>query len=430
MPFADASSSLWNAIAPPAPKLERLQQNLQVDCVIIGAGFTGLNAAWHLMKRGLQVCLLEAYEPGWGASGRNGGMAVLRYKHGWSTLAQKFGNETTLLLYGLVQEAVNNIEANVQELGLDGGFKRYGHLTAAHTSSDFRGLQNDIDWLAATAGDRTPRLLSQSQVMSAIGTSVYKGGYLDSRAAGINPLGYARELAAALVARGLPMYGSTPALKVEQSEKGYRVHTEGGTVTADRMVVATNAYTSMHQMPGDLARRIVPATSSVIATQALPDDVYATILPGEELVTDTRHLVNYFRRVPGNRILFGGRGSMSGRENEQIYNGLLKQLRATFPALGDVPIEFRWSGQVAVTLDDFPHVGNWASQGHFAMGYGGRGVALTHVLGRALADMVMGTTVDAGPMSAPLDTIPFHAWRLPAINIVASYYRLRDLLSV
>ena len=430
MSFPDASSSLWNAISPPAPRLERLQHDMQVDCVVVGAGFTGLNAAWHLMKRGLQACVLEAHEPGWGASGRNGGMAVLRYKNGWSALARKFGNETALLLHGLVLEAVDGIEANVQELGLDGGFRRYGHITAAHTSADFRALQNDIEWLGTAAGDRVPRLLSRSDAAEAIGTSVYKGGYFDSRAAGLNPLGYARELASALSERGLPMFASTPVIKVENAGNGYRVHTEGGCVTARRLVIATNAYTNMHELPGDLERRIVPATSSVIVTQAVPDEAYATILPGEELVTDTRHLVNYFRRVPGNRILFGGRGSMNGLEKDHIYDGLLKQLRATFPVLGDVPVEFRWSGRVAVSLDDFPHVGSWASEGHFAMGYGGRGVALTHVLGRALADMVTGAKVEMGPLGSPLNRVPLHAYRLPIMNIVASYYRLRDLLSV
>jgi len=430
MSFPDASSSFWNAISPPAPKLERLQRDMQADCVVVGAGFTGLNAAWHLMKRGLQVCVLEAHEPGWGASGRNGGMAVLRYKYGWSALARKFGNEATLLLYKLVQEAVNGIESNVQELGIDGGFKRCGHITAAHTSADFQALRDDIDWLAATAGDRVPRLLSRSEAAEAIGTSVYRGGYLDSRAGGVNPLGYARELASALSARGLAMFSSTPVVKVESGEGRYRVHTEGGSVTARHLVIATNAYTGMRDLPGGLARRIIPVTSSVIATRPVPEDVYSSILPGGELVTDTRHLVNYFRRIPGNRILFGGRGSLSGLEKDEIYAGLFKQLCATFPALDSVSVEFRWSGRVAVTLDDFPHVGSWASDGYFAMGYGGRGVALTHVLGRALADMVVGAKADMGPMGKPLNDVPLHAWRLPAMNVVASYYRLRDLLSI
>lgn len=430
MALSELSSSLWSAITPPIPAIASLQQDMQFDCVIIGGGFTGLNAAWHLMKRGVHVCVLDAYEPGWGASGRNGGMAVLRYKHGWSTLARKFGNEQTKLLYDLVFQAVAGLEENVQELGLDGGFKRYGHITAAYTQGNMQTLEEDVQWLAAQKGDREPLLLSQHAMRDAVGTMSYQGGYLDKRAGGVNPLAYAREFAQALQQRGLALFAHTPVEHITRQDNYHCLHTPGGTVRARHMLVATNAYTSMHAMPAGLAERIIPVTTSVIATQRIPDDIYASILPGEELVTDMRHLVNYFRRVPGNRVLFGGRGSLTGREKQTIYTALHRQLHALYPALKEIPVEYHWSGKVAVTLDDFPHLGGCGASAYFAMGYGGRGVALTHLLGRMLAERVMGEHKDIGPMGSNLVRIPFHGWRLPAMNVVASYYRLRDVLKV
>lgn len=423
-------SSLWNVTAPDAPQLPRLASSIKVDCAVIGGGFTGLNAAWHLMKNGVQTCVLEANDAGWGASGRNGGMAVLRYKHGWAALSRKFGPEATLLLHRLVHEAVDTLESNVRELGLDGGFSRCGHITAAHSKADAEALQQDLSWLAKHADDSGPRFLSASEMQERVGTSAYCGGYLDMKAAGVNPLAYARELASALTSKGLPLYVDSPALRIDTGDNHCIIHTPGGTVEAKTVIVATNAYTDAQPLANALQRAIIPVNTSVVATGAVPEHIWNQILPQGQLVTDTRHLVNYFRRVPGNRILFGGRGSLTGTEHSSIYEGLAKLLYGTFPVLKDVPIDFHWSGRVAVTLDDFPHVGQYSPRVFFAMGYGGRGVALTHLLGKLAAEMAMGTAINAGPMGHPLRPIPLHGYRLPMMNLVAAYYRLRDLLKI
>jgi glycine/D-amino acid oxidase-like deaminating enzyme len=157
--------------------------------------------------------------------------------------------------------------------------------------------------------------------------------------------------------------------------------------------------------------------------------VAASILPKGQLVTDTRNLVNYFRKLPGNRVLFGGRGNISGFESPEIYHGLEQLLVDTFPVLAGLPIEHRWSGKVAVTMDDFPHVGRVGERIFYAIGCGGRGVALTNLLGKLMARMVKGENVDAGPMSSNrFAPIPFHALRLPAMQVMAGYYKLLDRL--
>jgi glycine/D-amino acid oxidase-like deaminating enzyme len=159
--------------------------------------------------------------------------------------------------------------------------------------------------------------------------------------------------------------------------------------------------------------------------------VLARIVPQRHVVSDTRHLLNYFRTAPGNRLLYGGRGSLTGKESPEVYRGLERKLVQTFPALAGVPIDHRWSGKVAVTLDDFPHVGRVSPRIAFAMGYGGRGVVLTNLLGKMLAELATGEAVDAGPMSsARFGRIPLQALRIPAMKAVAGYYNLLDKLKL
>ena len=252
-----------------------------------------------------------------------------------------------------------------------------------------------------------------------------------ARAAGIHPYLHATGLARAVHAGGTPIYGDSPVLAISREGASYLLHTPGGTLRARKLVYATNGYTDMFSIQRSLERRIVAVSSAVIATEPLPEALAQRILPDNVLVTDTRHLVNYFRKTPGGHLLFGGRGSLTGVEKPQTYHGLERRLVETFPELADHPIAFRWSGKVAVTLDDFPHIGAIGENAWFALGYGGRGVVLSHVLGAALADCVTGAPASLGPMSDNAFTeIPFHRFQVPGMNIVASYYKLKDRLGV
>lgn len=426
MKITEVSNSFWDSQSNRRITPQRLTADITTEYVIIGAGFTGLNAAWALMQAGAETVVLEAKEPGWGASGRNGGMAVLRYKKGWSELARSYGAEKAKMLLTLLESAVNTIENNVHELDLDCGFQRYGHITAAYSHNDVESLINDVVWLTDTANYHHARNLSQAETAELMGSNYYSGGYLDDRAAGINPLAYCREFAYALVQRGLSLYTQTGVQRVEKLSDGYLLHTDSGSVKAARVLFASNGYTGLYPMAKNISQRIVPVTSSVIATSAIDKAIYERILPQGHLVTDTKYLVNYFRRVPGNRLLFGGRGALSGQEKPQIYNNLRKQLCHVYPELHEVSLDYKWSGHVAVTLDDFPHIGHCEDDGIFALGYGGRGVALSHLLGKTLAESALGQQVSLGPMSHELSKVPFHRFRLPFMGVVAGYYWLRD----
>lgn len=429
IPSATQPVSIWNTTAHPTPPLPALEGDVQTDVVIVGAGFTGLAAAHHLSQRGVRCALVEALDVGWGASGRSGGMAVLRYKKPWAVLARQLGNEGANRLHGALHQAVDLLEATVGVYSIDCGFARCGHITAAHGKAALSMLEADTQWLAQHARDRAPRILSVQETNELTGTDRYVGGYLDPRAAGIHPLNYTRGLAASLDRAGVPIFVGSPVKAVREDVSGITVETPRGTLRAQQALFATNAYTDLNHFGTDLHRRIVPVSTSVITTAPLPDTTLQRILPQRHLVSDTRHLLNYFRIAPGNRLLYGGRGSITGRESLSVYAGLERKLVETFPILAGVPVDHRWSGKVAVTLDDFPHIGRLSTRTAYAMGYGGRGVALTNLLGKLLADLALGERIEAGPMTAnSFAPIPLHGLRRPAMKAVAGYYRLLDAL--
>ena len=426
-------ASYWAATGNPAPELPELATDLQTEVLVIGAGFTGLSTAYHLQKAGVGCVVVEAEDTGWGASGRNGGMLPPRYKKGYAAIAGRYGNDVARRLYGLMLEAVDTVETIVADCNIACDFHRSGQLTAAHSREHLRSLEADRDWMAAEAGDKAARILDRHQTMDEVGGGAHVGGWLDPRGAAIHPLNYTRGLATALLARGVALYGRTPVLRLIEDATGVRAETPRGSIRARHAVIATNAYTEATGFaPGKLDRRIVAINTSVIATRPLSANVAATVLPARRMVADTKHLMNWYRITPDNCVIFGGRGDITGRSDDPgVYAMLERQIVETFPQIGEVQIGQRWSGKIAVTRDDFPHIGRLSPSVSFAMGYGGRGVALSNLLGKLLARLARGEAVEAGPMSdnrfAP---IPFHAFRVPGMQIVASWYRHLDARAI
>jgi gamma-glutamylputrescine oxidase len=425
----DHVQSYWAATTLPAPALSALQGEKTVDVAIIGSGFTGLSAAHHLAKSGIEVLVLDAKDPGWGGSGRNGGMLPPRYKRGFASIAAKYGNDATRRLHAIIHEAIDTVEQTVADCGIGCSFARTGQLTAAHARQHLAALEADRDWAAAEANDRTAKILNREEATAEIGGGRHVGGWLDPRGAGVHPLNYARGFAASLLKRGVPIFARSPVRRLIDDNDGVRLETLGGVVRARQVVIATNAYTDLEPFaPERLDRRIVPVTTSVIATAPLSDNVAATVLPGRRMVADTKHIMNWYRITEDRCLIFGGRGDITGRsEAPSVYGMLEQQIVETFPQVAGAKIAQRWSGKVAVTLDDFPHIGRLSPRVSYALGYGGRGVALSNVLGKFLAQIVRGKTIDAGPMSSNrFDPVPFHSFRLVGMQIVAAWYRHLD----
>ena len=433
MQSAQHPDSYWVETSNPASILPTLAGEQKADVVIIGAGFTGLSTAYHLSQAGIQAIVVEAEDVGWGASGRNGGMLPPRYKKGFASIAKIYGNEVTRRLHAIIHEAIDTVESIVSDCALDCGFARTGQITAAHSRAHLASLEQDCAWMTAEAGDRTAQILSRSNIADEVGASIHVGGWFDPRGAAIHPLNYVRGLANALQKRGVPIFVRSPVRRLVEEPDAIRLELPGGTIAARQVVIATNAYTDATGFaPHGLERRIVAVNTSVICTNPIGGNRAGAVLPGRRMVADTKHIMNWYRMMPDNCMIFGGRGDITGRSDDpSVYAKLERQLAETFPVIADVGVRHRWSGKVAITLDDFPHIGRLSPRIAYAMGYGGRGVALANMLGKYLAQLVEGKTVDAGPMSTnAFDPIPFHAFRVPGMQIVARWYQYFDAKAI
>jgi len=418
--------SFWAATANPHPALGHLTEDIDTDVAIIGGGFTGLTTAHYLHKSGIGCVVLEANDAGWGASGRNGGMAVLRYKSGWSALAGQVGLEAAQRMFRMLHDGIDSLEATIGEYGIDCGFDRCGHVTAAHGPKPLAALAADVRWLEREMGYEGATVLSRNETSRLIGTTEYVGAYLERRSGAIHPLNYVRGLAAG-VATKVPVFVSTPVTGYRREGPGFVLDTPAAKVRAKRIVIATNAYTELFRLPNDLARRIVPVPSNIIATEPLPPPLAQDLLPEGHVVTDTRRINLYFRMTADRRMIFGSRGHLSGSNEPWAFRGIETAMHRVFPALRAARIAYRWNGKVGFSLDYFPHFGEAEPGVYYGIGYSGRGVVLTHMVGNMLAAVLRGEAVDAGPITgSTFRPIALHHFYPMGIRLYTTYYRYLD----
>jgi glycine/D-amino acid oxidase-like deaminating enzyme len=419
--------SLYAETAVSAPATPPLEGDRRVAVAVIGGGFTGLSTALHLAEGGADVAVLEANEPGWGASGRNGGQVNPGLKHDPDRIEADFGPDLGPRMIALSGNAPNVVFDLIRRHQITCEALQSGTLRAAVHERSAAAVRASADQCARRG--MPVALLDRDAVAAATGTQRYVVAMLDRRGGQVNPLSYARGLARAALQAGVAVYGATPVLRMARNGRSWQIVTPTGTVHAEQVVLATNGYTD-DVWPG-LRRSIVPVFSAIVASEPLPADVAATIMPAQSVLYEAETVTVYYRLDRSGRLLMGGRSPSRDITKPDELSYLIRYVRRLWPHLGMLRWTHAWSGQLAITPDHYPHVHEPAPGVIACLGYNGRGVAMATVMGQQLAHRILrgGDAVLDMPVTT-MRRIPFHGLWRSAVAARIAYARIHALLGL
>lgn len=411
---------------PNGENLSALQP--KVDMVVVGAGIPGLAAARQLARRGMSVAVLEAETIGWGASSRNGGMALTGLKLDAEVVEARYGRDLTRQLFDDSLASLTTVEQIISQEQIDCGFTRTGHLLVANKPAHFEALQREAEWYAQHFNHET-RPIPKSELQSEIDSDVYYGGLVDDISGGLNPAQYVIGLASAAERAGAALYPRARLLQIEKISGGYKLITQRGVLIAGQVLVTTGGYTGA--ATPQLRRRIIPIGSYIIATQTLPQSLARQLIPHNRMVFDYKHFLNYFRFSADNRMVFGGRAAFFPETDSTIRTSadiLRREMIHVFPQLKDAEVEYAWGGTLDFAFDQMPHAGQLEGI-YYTLGFAGHGVALGTHLGVRMADAILDGRVNELPYNAytfptaPLGLYNGKPWFLPLIGL---WHRILD----
>jgi glycine/D-amino acid oxidase-like deaminating enzyme len=391
---------------------------------IVGAGFTGLSSALHLRERGVDVSVLEAHEPGWGASGRNGGQVNPGFKHDPDEVDADFGPEWGDRLNQLSGAAPGYTFDLITRLGIDCEAARTGTLRVVKNEVGARQLVAVAEQWAKRGAQL--RVLKASDLRTATGTGVYCAGLLDDRGGNINPFSYSVGLAKAVYERGGKIFSNSRIDSLTREGGKWIARTPQGAVEAEVVVLATNGY-SGPVFPA-VRDSLIPVYSAIAATAALPAHVAQYVLPGRPSVYESAHAgVFYFRVDKQLRLLMGGPSPLHDTTRPRDFHRLVRYGKRLFPDLQQVEWDAFWNGQVAVTRDCYPRLHEPAPGLIAAFGYSGRGIAMATTMGRIVTERICG--LPRKDLDFPITevcTLRFRRWWKPVVSCRLKWGVIRD----
>ncbi len=420
---AGPGACYWLDDIGPAPRYDGALP-ASVDVLVVGSGYTGLNAALQTARGGRSTLVLDAGDPGYGCSTRNGGQISTSIKPSLDTLTARHGADRARAIRAEGQAALDWIADFIASEDIACDFRRSGRFHAAHTPQSYEVLARDAERMRTEEGIES-FMVPRAEQRAELGTDTYHGGVVYPRHCALHPAKYHRGLLRAATGAGAQVIGRCRVTGIDRTRAGFRVATARGLVEARQVVVATNGYTG--GLTPWLRRRVIPIGSYIIATEPLPTALVDELFPTDRIASDTFKVLYYYRASPDRtRILFGGR--VSAAETDPAISGprLFDSMCRIFPQLRGRRISHSWYGTVAYSFDELAHTGVHDGL-HYAMGYCGSGVSMASYLGMRLGQKVLGRPEGATALDdLPFPTRPFYTgkpWFLPA---AVAWYRWRD----
>src|ERR1700680_4055974 len=382
--------SLWAAATPPGPDLPELIGTQQADVIVIGAGFTGLSTALHLREKGVDVAIVEAMEPGWGASGRNNGQVIptlsrpdpddIVARHG--AVGERF--------VALLRDSASTLFELARRYQIQAEQEQVGWVQPVHSPGRIEIAERRVrQWSKFGA---SVELLSRDQTRQMLGSDAWFGGFWTRSGGDIHPLALSRGLARVVLERGGRIYARSPAAGFKRHNGRWVVTTEKGQISGRALVVATNAYTgafSKSLMPA-MAHEVMPVLSWQMATQPLSEAARNTIIPGRQAMSDTHGELYFARYDARNRLVTGGAVIGPGNKPERLKVIVAERLQRLWPRIGRVEFDYVWNGYVGMTTDFLPRIHRLGPDAYGWTGCNGRAVALSIALGDEFSKAVRG----------------------------------------
>jgi glycine/D-amino acid oxidase-like deaminating enzyme len=414
-----------------------LQGDLKVDVAIIGAGFTGLSAAYNLRAQdpGVSVAVLESEVVGYGASGRNGGFSMTLFGLEPAVTKALFGHQRTVEAHRYMERSVDYVDELVREHHIQSDYWYPGFLRAATTPGYVKRILNDLEILTSL-GISGISWIEADNIRKEVDSPRFLGGWWEPRSGLLNPAKQVRELKRLALEAGAQVFEETPVLEI-QRDLYFTLLTPAGKLTAKKVIFATNAYS--HLIP-QLRRKQVPAFTHMVVTEPLTaEQLGAFGWANRQGIEDARNLVHYFRLTIDNRIAMGGSdvsitygGNMDHDLNPHTFADLERDIVWLFPHLKGIKITHCWGGPVSVPVQMAPAIGYLGDErAIYSLGCVGHGVSMTHLNGRTLADLALERKTDlTGVWFVNRRLIPWppEPLRLVASQLIRGYLRLEDRL--
>lgn len=386
----------------PSPALAG---DARVDVAVIGGGFTGLSTALEFRRDhpAASVLVLEAAVVGYGASGRNGGFNMTLFGLEPEVTQLRWGRQRTIEAHRYAQRAVAWVRQLIERHGLDSDYRHTGMLRVSYSPAQQRRLERTWRLMQSLGIDDGASLRDTAWLREEFRTPRYLGAIHEQETGILNPCRHVRELKRLAVAAGVVVHEQTPVELIERDGAAIRLRTPRGTVTAERLVVAANAYTSALRGLPRLRTRQTPAWTFQVVTEPLDAAQWESLgWQGRQSFEDNRQFVHYFRPTVDGRISIGGGDVALPRAGHfdhdfapHIWRHCEDHLKWIYPQLRDVRIEYRWGGPVSVNADLAPEIGRVGDERVlYSTGCIGHGVSLTHLNGRLIADLLGGRRTD------------------------------------